>query len=84
MNEKLVMPSGENVSTSAALDYVKDGELYVNAGARSVCVTGQGDLAELPQDYPPGSVAFTAGFKKIWQLGADGVWVDLLESGGGT
>lgn len=84
MNQKLVSPSGASVSTNALMDYVKGGELYVNAGARSVCVTGQGDLANLPQDYPPGSVAFTAGFKRIWQLGADGTWVDLMESEGGA
>ena len=28
--------------------------------------------------YPPGTVAYTAGFKAMWQLGANGVWVSLM------
>lgn len=83
MNQVVVTPSGSSTRTSALLDYVQNGVLHVNSEARAVCVTGQNDLAELT-GYSPGSIAFTAGYKNIWQLGADGAWVDLLESEEGT
>lgn len=79
MNQVAVTPSGSSTRTSALMDYVKDGVLHVNSEARAVCVTSENDLDELT-GYSPGSIAFTAGYKKIWQLGADGTWVDLLES----
>jgi hypothetical protein len=59
------------------LDYVQDGALHRGANAPSVMVTAQADLAELPDVYPPGTIAYTAGFKAMWQLGADGVWVSM-------
>lgn len=83
MNQVVVTPSGSSTRTSALLDYVQNGVLHVNSEARAVCVTGQNDLAELT-GYSPGSIAFTAGYKNIWQLGADGAWVDLLGSEEGT
>ncbi len=78
MNQVVVTPSGASTRTSALLDYVKDGVLHVNSEARAVCVTGENDLAQLT-GYSPGSIAFTAGYRNIWQLGADGTWVDLLQ-----
>lgn len=59
------------------LDYVQDGALHRGANVPSVMVTAQADLAELPDVYPPGTIAYTAGFKAMWQLGADGVWVSM-------
>lgn len=59
-------------------DYVKDGTLHRGGNVPSVLVTAQSDLAQLPDDYPPGTVAYTAGFKALWQLSAAGEWVSIL------
>ena len=48
-----------------------------NVGA--VMVSSESDLSSMTQ-YPPGTIAFTAGFKRIWQLSIEGQWVDVLES----
>lgn len=77
MNQICYEPSGENVKTLGIIDYVKNGALYVNAEARAVCVTSEDDLEALPADYPPGSVAFTAGCAHMWQLAADGTWTEV-------
>ena len=66
------------LSKIGQLDYVKDGELHRGGPAPSIMVTAQADLANLPDDYPPGTMAYTAGFKAMWQLAADGTWVSLM------
>lgn len=60
------------------LDYVHDGTLHRGANAPSVLVTAQADLSDLPDVYPPGTIAYTAGFKAMWQLSADGTWVSMM------
>lgn len=61
------------------IDYVdSDGKLVMNAQTRSVMVTAESDLADLPDIYAPGSVAFTADGAGKWQLGADGTWNSLV------
>lgn len=35
------------------------------------------DLSLLNEHYHPGTIAYTAGFKKMWQLGVDDSWVSL-------
>ena len=67
--------NGMRSQTRPELDFVKDGEIYRMTGAVSVMVTGQADLANL--DYAPGTIAYTAGFGKMWQLAASGSWVEL-------
>ncbi len=60
-------------------DYVQDGELHAGGTAPSIMVTAESDLAYLPSGkYPPGTVAFTAGFKAMWQLDAGGTWVSMV------
>ena len=66
------------LSKIGQVDYVKDGELHRGANTPSVMVTAEADLAELPKDYPPGTVAYTAGFKAMWQLDSAGNWVSML------
>ena len=69
----------ENVlSKIGQLDYVQDGELHRGGTAPSVMVTAQTDLANLPDVYPPGTIAYTAGFKAMWQLDAAGTWVSVI------
>ena len=57
-------------------DYVMDGKVIVGANTSSVMVNSESDLAQLA-DYAPGSIAYTPGFAKVWQLNADGEWVML-------
>ncbi len=65
--------------TSSELDYVQDGVLHRGANAPSVMITAESDLALLPENtYVPGTIAYTAGFKAMWQLAADGTWVSLM------
>lgn len=54
------------------IDYVKDGTLHRGIVTPSVLVTDASDLSMLPDDYPPGTMAFTAGFKATWQKNANG------------
>lgn len=66
------------LSIAGQVDYVKDGQLYVGANVPSVMVTDALILEELKPIYPPGTIAYTAGFKAMWQLDADGKWVVIL------
>lgn len=58
------------------LDYVQDGKVIVGAKPSSVMVRDENDLDEL-EGYVPGSMAYTAGYIRIWQLDAEGNWVEL-------
>lgn len=60
--------------TSGETDYIKGGALYRGANAASILVGSANDLLDLTDIYAPGTVAYTAGFKTLWQLSADGVW----------
>lgn len=66
------------LSKIGQVDYVQDGELHRGANTPSVMVTSEADLAELPKDYPPGTIAYTAGFKAMWQLDSAGNWVSMM------
>ena len=65
------------ITSFSANDVVSGGELIKDMPAPSVLVTAQTDLAQLPE-YPAGTVAYTAGFKGMWQLNAAGEWVSVL------
>lgn len=66
------------LSKIGQVDYVQNGELHRGANTPSVMVTAEADLAELPKDYPPGTIAYTAGFKAMWQLDSAGNWVSMM------
>ena len=57
--------------------YIKDGEPR-QSDMLEVMVESESDLANLT-DTCPGMIAFTAGYNHIWQMDADGTWVDMLE-----
>ena len=59
-------------------DYIQDGVLHYGGNTPSILVTGESDLSLLPDCYPPGTIAYTAGFKAMWQLDAAGKWVAML------
>lgn len=75
-------PYGINIigrqQTSGETDYVQDGTLNRGANAPSVMVTSADDLEDLTEIYTPGTVAYTAGFKAMWQLNAAGEWVSMM------
>lgn len=68
----------EKLSKTGQVDYIRDGILHRGANVPSILVNEQSELDALPKDYPPGTVAYIAGFKAMWQLGANGVWVSLM------
>ena len=49
-----------------------------NTQAQAILVPDEETLAALPP-CQPGSIAYTAGFREIWQLGLDGEWVSVTE-----
>lgn len=65
------------VQDTGNTDYVQDGVVYKNAPTKAILVTAQSDLANLT-GYEPGSIAYTAGFKAMWQLSADGTWESII------
>ena len=77
METKSYQQNRERVLTAGLNDVVSGGVLTQDTPARSVLVTAQSDLANLPE-YPAGTIAYTAGFKAMWQLSAAGSWVSVL------
>lgn len=65
------------VSTAGDTDYIKDGVIYKHSPAASVIVTAESDLAQLT-NYEVGTIAYTAGFAKMWQLDASGNWISVI------
>ena len=64
------------VNTRGNVYYIKNGTIYKNNPGQAVMVSGSGDLTALA-DYPPGTIAYTAGFASMWQLSATGTWVEV-------
>ena len=61
--------------TGFRVDYVdSDGILHIGSMAQKILVTDQSDLADLPDIYAPGSIAYLADGSATWVLGADGTW----------
>lgn len=54
-------------------DYVENGDLHKDAIIKNVMVESESDLANLT-NYGIGTIAYTAGFQKVWQKDADGTW----------
>lgn len=50
------------------------GVLSHNLNQYSLLAENEADLANAPADAAPGSMAHTAGFAQIWELGTDGTW----------
>lgn len=71
----------DEIKKPGYIDYAdSEGNLQRNAQVSSIMVTSENDLENLPNDYLPGSIAYTPGFKLMWQLAADGTtWVSLLD-----
>lgn len=52
-------------------------KIDMEASIGAVMVKDEGELANL-SNYPYGTIAFTAGYKKMWQLDFDGTWVSMV------
>jgi len=69
---------------AAAADYVKDGVLHVGSKGFSgnVQVESADDLTALAAMglLTPGTLAHTAGYQNIWELGTDGAWAVVREA----
>lgn len=52
-------------------------KIDMEASIGAVMVKDEGELANL-SNYPFGTIAFTAGYKKMWQLDFDGTWVSII------
>ena len=63
----------------ADTDYIdSDGDMHIHVKKCEVMVTAKSDLDSL-SGYEPSTIAYTAGLKNIWQLGADGTWEAIVE-----
>ena len=63
--------------------YMKDGELCPGDKLNDrtpIQVESKSDLANLTDTFT-GTIAYTAGFKNMWQLAADGTWEAIVEEG---
>ena len=62
--------------TGGSIMRLTDGVWKTDGG--SYMVESQSKLADIP-DAQPGTIAYTAGFKAMWQLDTDGVtWVSVV------
>lgn len=60
-------------------DFLKDGVLYIDAPVNAVMVPSESDISEgMKQYYPAGTLFYTPGFKKIWQLDTNDNLVVML------
>lgn len=64
--------------TKAIGNYLTAEDTVVNVPITQVMVSGASDLERL-SNYPPTTIAYTAGYNKIWQKGIDGTWVEVGE-----
>ena len=65
----------KRILTSGLSHVVEDGAVK-EVPTFSYLVSGQSDLASI-EDATAGSIAYTAGFGSMWQLGLDGNWVEI-------
>ena len=59
------------------IDYVKDGKIHEDVPINQVMVADKAEAQSKLSDYPPGTIAFTAGYQQMWQKKADGTLADF-------
>ena len=67
----------DQVQSVGNLDYVANGKVIVNSGGKSVMIETENDLALLGS-YEAGTIAYTAGFLKVWQKNSSGQWIQIV------
>lgn len=80
MDSVNLVPEGFPVYGLSTLCYVsEDGQtLHMNVPAYKIMVTAETDLANLPDDLPPGTEAFLADESAKWRKAADGTWAEVV------
>lgn len=68
----------KDMSKVGQTDYIDNNGLHSVGTASAVMISNESELAELLKHYPPGTLAYTAGFKAMWQLNAAGAWVSMI------
>lgn len=78
MNVKGIMNGDDRyidvVQTRGMNDYVLNGQIVNNAVTEQILISSASDLAGL-DNYSPGAIAYTAGYRQMWQKAPDGSWV---------
>ena len=59
------------------IDYIKNGKIHADVTSNTVMVASKSEAESTLGDYPPGTIAFTAGYVQMWQKAADGTWADF-------
>lgn len=77
MNTKTITQNKLKVIANSVNDVVHGDLLVKDTPAPTVLVEAETDLAQLPA-YPAGAIAYTAGFKAMWQLDTSGDWISVL------
>lgn len=77
MEVKTITQNKTKVLSGSTNDVVHGDLLVKDTPAPAVLVSSQSDIANLPP-YPPGTIAYTAGFLLMWQLSAAGDWISVL------
>lgn len=80
MANKIAVPESALYYNKGVTAYVnEDGVLVRNAPSDGVLVRSSDDFS-LPalEALDPGTLAYTAGFKHMWQKGIDGTWVQIV------
>ena len=77
MNKKTITQKKLKVIANSVNDVVHGDLLVKDTPAPTVLVEAETDLAQLPA-YPAGTIAYTAGFKGMWQRNTSGNWISVL------
>lgn len=77
MEVKTITQNKTKVLSGSTNDVVHGNLLVKDTPAPTVLVEAETDLAQLPA-YPAGTIAYTAGFKGMWQLDTSGDWISVL------
>jgi hypothetical protein len=62
------------VQTRGMNDYVLNGEIVNNAVTEQILISSASELSGLT-NYSPGAIAYTAGYRQMWQKAPNGFWV---------
>ena len=78
MADKIAVPESALYYTKGTTTYVDvNGNIVANAVSEPVMVRDSSDLSKFSH-LDPGAMAYTAGFKKMWQKAADGSWIAII------
>lgn len=72
------IPTGRfSTQNQGEIAYVKNGEVYKGITSYCVLIGSEDDLVLL--DFcGPGSVAHTVAYQKVWEMGIDGTWEEMV------